>query len=65
MLTCKSFDTLGEGGERQKRTIRWLIPSNDSLELISASSGKVNEESGRCCSQPILSNIKCLNLLCK
>ena len=36
ILTCKSFDTLGEGRERQNRTIRWLIPSNDSLRITGA-----------------------------
>ena len=36
ILTCKSFDTLGEGGERQNRTISQLVPSNDSLRITGA-----------------------------
>ena len=59
ILTCKSFDTHGEGGERQNRTISQLVPSNDPYpenSSLTASSGKVNDwgESGTCCSQPIL-----------
>ena len=59
ILTCKSFDTLGEGGERQNRTIsqtgslQRFPPDNWS---VTASSGKVNDwvESGSCFSHPIL-----------
>ena len=36
ILTCKSFDTLGEGGERQNGTISQLVPSNDSLRITGA-----------------------------
>ena len=44
ILTCKSFDTLGEGCERQNRTISQLAPANDSLQITgAASSGKVND----------------------
>ena len=33
ILTCKSFDTLGEGERKTNRTISQLAPSNDSLRI--------------------------------
>ena len=65
-LTCTSFDTLGEGSDRQKPnhltadSLRSFPPDNWSL------TGKVNDWGNReHVVLDLFSNIECLNLLSK